>query len=89
MSERLCRYTVAMQWEVWSIPTSNLIAAEATEAAASAVVRQLLASDWTPGELTLIIDDPSLADEELRPVVTGDELARRAGAVHDPARRTA
>jgi hypothetical protein len=44
-----------MQWEVWAIPTSNLIAAEATENRALAIVRDLLAADWTPDELTLIV----------------------------------
>jgi hypothetical protein len=79
-----------MTWEVWAIPTSNLIAAEATEAEALAVVRQLLASDWAPDELTLIFDDPSLADEELPPAVTGDDLARRAGVTSGGSvRRTA
>jgi len=66
-----------------------LIAAEASEVEALAVVRDLLGSDWTPDELTLIYDDPSLADEELPLAVTGEELARRAGVVRDPARRTA
>ena len=79
-----------MYWEVWSIPTSNMIAAEATEAEALAVVRELLAADWTPDELVLIFDDPALADEDLPPGISGDELARRAEAAGtDPARRTA
>jgi hypothetical protein len=79
-----------MTWEVWAIPTSNMITAKPTEAEALAVVRQLLAVDWRADELVMIYDDPALADEDLPPGVTGEELARRAeddGA--DPVRRTA
>lgn len=79
-----------MQWEVWAIPTSNLIAAEATENKALAIVRDLLATDWTPDELTLIFDDDSLALEDLPPAITGDELVRRVASLNSPAsRRTA
>lgn len=79
-----------MTWEVWAIPTSNIITAKATEAEALAVVRQLLAADWTADELVMIFDDPALADEDLPPGITGDELARRAGPDGDtPVRRTA
>jgi hypothetical protein len=69
-----------MIWEVWAIPTSNLIAAEESEAEALAVVRDLLSEGWKPSELVLILDDPALADEGLPPGVTGDELCRRAEA---------
>ena len=79
-----------MTWEVWAIPTSNMIAAKASEAEALAIVRQLLAADWTVAELVLIFDDPALADEDLPPGVTGEELARRAeAAAPNPVRRTA
>lgn len=79
-----------MTWEVWAVPTSNLIAAEDTEAEALAVVRTLLTEGWTPAELVLIFDDPALADEDLPPGVSGDELARRAEAAgNPPTRRTA
>jgi hypothetical protein len=79
-----------MTWEVWSIPTANMIAAEASEPEALAVVRQLLTTDWTSDELVMIYDDPSIADENLPPGVTGEELARRAeAAALNPARRTA
>jgi hypothetical protein len=53
-------------------------------------VHQLLGVDWKADELVLIYDDPALADEDLPPGLTGEELARRAaddGA--DPVRRTA
>ena len=79
-----------MTWEVWAIPTSNLITAKATESEALAVVRQLLAVDWTADELVMIYDDPALADEDLPSPVSGEELARRAEAAGaDPVRRTA
>jgi hypothetical protein len=78
-----------MTWEVWAILTANMVTAKAAEAEALAVVRQLLAVDWTADELVMIFDDPSLADEDLPPGVTGDELARRAEAASaDPVRRT-
>jgi hypothetical protein len=67
-------------WEVWSISTANMIAAEATEVEALELVRTLLAADWTADELVLIFDDPAVADEDLPPGVTGEELARRVEA---------
>ena len=80
-----------MLWEVWAIPTSNLIAAEETEAEALAVVRALLSEGWKPAELVLILDDPALADEDLPPGITGDDLCRRAEAAsqHPPRRMPA
>ena len=79
-----------MTWELWAIPTSNMITAKATEAEALVVVRELLGKDWTANELVLIFDDPALADEDLPPGVTGEELARRAEAAgSSSARRTA
>jgi hypothetical protein len=79
-----------MTWEVWAVPTANMIAAKASESEALAVVRHLLATDWTPGELVLIVDDPALADEDLPPGVSGEDLARRAeAAAPNPVRRTA
>jgi hypothetical protein len=79
-----------MHWEVWSIPTSNLIATSESEEGALGVVRELLGKDWAPDELVMIVDDPALADEDLPPGVTGEELTRRAEAAGtDPIRRTA
>jgi hypothetical protein len=79
-----------MYWEVWTIPSASMVASEATEADALRVVRELLALDWKPDELVLIFDDPALADEELPPGVTGDDLARRAGLTDsNEIRRTA
>lgn len=70
-----------MFWEVWAIPTANLIAAKATETEALAVIRDLLAADWVADELTLIFDDPSMPVEQLPPAVTGEDLARRMAAL--------
>jgi hypothetical protein len=79
-----------MYWEVWTIPSASMVASEATEADALRVVRDLLAADWKPEELVLIFDDPALADEDLPPGVTGEELAQRAGLTGpDQTRRTA
>lgn len=77
-----------LYWEVWAIPTSNMLAAEETEAEALAIVREFLATDWTPDELVLIFDDPAIPDQDLPLGTSGDELARRAEAAGtDPARR--
>ena len=79
-----------MFWEVWAIPTANLIAAKATETEALAVIRDLLAADWVVDELTLIFDDPSVPVEQLPPALTGDDLTRRVAALDVlDARRTA
>ncbi|MGE3908544.1 MAG: hypothetical protein AB7K36_04295 [Chloroflexota bacterium] len=79
-----------MFWEVWAVPTGNLIAAKATEAEALAVVQSLLAVDWSADELTLIFDDPALPVEDLPPALTGDDLAQRAAvSAGQDARRTA
>jgi hypothetical protein len=79
-----------MYWEIWDLVSRNMQASETTEAAALAVVRRMMAEGWTADELVLLVDDPALADEDLPPGVTGEELARRAGAA-DPnsTRRTA
>jgi len=76
-----------MQWEVWAIPTANLITAEASEAEALAVVRDLLASDWTADELTLIFEDEALSIDDLPPAVTGVDLVCRVEAHYPPATR--
>jgi hypothetical protein len=79
-----------MFWEVWAVPTGNLIAAKATEAEALAVIRKLLTVDWIADELTLIFDDPSVPVEQLPPALSGDDLARRVAALDTlDARRTA
>ena len=79
-----------MHWELWDAVSRNQLAAYETEAAALAGVRDLLDEGWKATELLLIFDDSALADEDLPPAVSGDELVRRAGAAHEPpSRRTA
>ncbi len=69
-----------MNWEVWAISSGNLIAATESEAEALGVVRELLATDWRAEELSLIFDGQSRPVEDLPPALSGDDLARRAGA---------
>lgn len=75
-----------MHWELWAIPTGNMIAAPATEAEAQALVRELLSEDWRADELSLILEGEARLAEALPPAVTRAELAARAHAV-DPNRR--
>ncbi len=70
-----------MNGEVWALPSGNLIAATETEAEALGIVRELLATDWRADELSLIYDDQSMPVENLPPALSGDELARRVGAL--------
>ena len=70
-----------MSWEVWAIPSGNLIAATETEAEALRIVRDLLATDWRADELSLIFEDESKPVEDLPPALSGDDLARRAGTI--------
>ena len=70
-----------MNWELWAIPSGNLIAATETEAEALGIVRDLLPADWRPDELSLIFEDESKAVEDLPPALSGDDLARRAGTI--------
>ncbi len=79
-----------MYWELWDAISRNQLAAYETEAAALAGVRELIGEGWQATELLLIFDDPALADEDLSPAVSGDDLVRRAEAAHEhPVRRMA
>jgi len=78
-----------MNWEVWAIASGNLIATTESEAEALGVVRDLLATDWRPDELSLIFDDQSRPVEDLPPALSGDPLVRRAGASRAMRRATA
>ena len=79
-----------MQWELWDVETGNLVGWRETEADALALVRELVLKGWPVDALSLIVDDPALADEDLPPGVTGAELARRTGLTGpDQTRRTA
>ncbi len=66
-----------MSWELWAIPSGNLIAATDTEAEALEVARGLLLTDWRADELSLIIEDESKPIEDLPPALTGGALTRR------------
>jgi hypothetical protein len=77
-------------WQIWHLPSGNAMADADTEAEALAVVREIVREGTVYGDLVLIYDDPALADEDLPPGVTGEELALRAeAAAPNPARRTA
>jgi hypothetical protein len=79
-----------MHWELWAIPTMNLISSRPTEGEALAVVRALLAKGWQPDEMSLIVEDEAVPDEDLPSAITGAELARWAAAPDaTSARRTA
>jgi hypothetical protein len=61
-----------------------------SESEALSFVRELIGQGWKADELVMMFDDPALADEDLPPGVTGEELARRAeAAASNPVRRTA
>jgi hypothetical protein len=86
----MMRYTKGMHWELWAIPTMNLISARATESEALALVRELLAKGWQPNELSLIAEDDVSPAEDLPPALSGAELVQRATASGATAtRRTA
>lgn len=78
-----------MHWELWSIPTANMITDRATEDEALAVVRELLATGWTADELSLIAEDEALPVEALPPALSGAELMRRAERASGGSRRSA
>jgi hypothetical protein len=79
-----------MRWELWDIETGNLVGDRDNEADALAMARDLIERGWPVRALSLLAEDGSVADEQLPPAVTGEELARRAGAAgDDPVRRTA
>ena len=78
-----------MNWELWAIPSGNLIAATETEAEALGIVRDLLAADWRADELSLIFEDESRPVEDLPPALSGGDLARRAGALGSVRRASA
>ncbi len=80
---------MSMHWELWSIPTMNMISDRATEDEALAVVRELLASGWRAEELSLIAEDESLPVEALPPALSGVELLRRLVHAAGEGRRSA
>ena len=81
---------MAAIWAVWDVVSANALNDFESESEALSYVRELIRLGWKADELVMIFDDPALADEDLPPGVSGDDLARRAGAAgDDPVRRTA
>ena len=77
-------------WAVWDVVSANALNDFESESEALDFVRKLIELGWKVDELVMIYDDPALADEDLPPGVTGDELARRIEeSGSDPIRRTA
>ena len=81
---------MAGHWELWHVPSRNLLDDFETESEALDLVRELVGQGAKPDERSLGYDDPGLDVEQLPPAVTGAELAKRAGlSGSDQARRTA
>ena len=81
---------MAGYWELWHVPSRNLLEDFETESEALDLVRELVSQGAKPFDLSLGYDDPARDCEDLPPAVTGDELARRAGLTGpDQTRRTA
>jgi hypothetical protein len=81
---------MAGYWEIWHNPSRNALASEDTEAEALKVVRDIVSEGASYTDLTMLFDDPDLDVEDLPSPVTGEDLARRAGAAgSSPIRRTA
>ena len=67
-------------WEIWDVESANAIWDFESEAEALTLVRELMDKGWRTDQLVMIYEDPALADEDLPPGVTGDELAQRVEA---------
>lgn len=79
-----------MRWELWDVESGNIVGERDSEAEAFAMVRSLIALGWPVHALSLLPEDETIPDEQLPPAVSGEDLARRAGAAgDDPVRRTA
>jgi hypothetical protein len=72
---------MASFWAVWDLESANALADFDSEPEALSFIRELLGKDWKADELVMFFEDPALADEDLPPGVTGDELARRVEAI--------
>jgi len=81
---------MAGYWEIWHLPSNNVLADAESEQEALAIVREFVDAGSKYSDLMLLFDDPDLDVEELPTPVTGEELAQRAkSASNDPVRRTA
>ena len=67
-------------WEIWDLPSRNVLADAESEVEALAIVRELVGEGSTYSDLMLLFDDPDVDVEDLPSPVTGDELARRTEA---------
>ena len=84
-----------MHWELWGCPggrSGNMIGTWEREEEALAVVRDLLATDWTPDELSLggeWGEDEEGDDADLPTVLTGEALVQRAESLLKPEHQSA
>ena len=67
-------------WEIWDLPSRNVLADAESEHEALAIVREIVDEGSTYSDLMLLFDDPDVDVEKLPSPVTGDELAQRAEA---------
>lgn len=81
---------MAGYWEIWHLPSRNVLADAESEHEALAIVRDIVGEGSKYSDLMLLFDDPGLDVEDLPTPVSGEELAQRAEAAgDDPVRRTA
>ena len=81
---------MAGYWEIWHLPSNNVLADAEHEHEALSIVRDIVGEGAKYSDLMLLFDDPDLDVEALPTPVSGEELAQRAEAAVDrPVRRTA
>jgi hypothetical protein len=64
-------------YEVWELETRSLVAAYADEAAALALIRQMLEYGWTADEIVLAAEDERFEPQDLPAPLTGPALVER------------
>jgi hypothetical protein len=74
-------------WEIWDVPSRNVLADARSEQEALTIVREIVGEGSTYSDLLLLFDDPEVGVGALPTPVTGDDLARRAAAGGDPTAR--
>ncbi|HZO26574.1 MAG TPA: hypothetical protein VFH48_11370 [Chloroflexota bacterium] len=67
-------------WEIWDLPSRNVLADAESEVEALAIVREFVGEGATYSDLLLLFDDPDVDVEKLPSPVTGEELAQRAAS---------
>src|SRR5687767_1953906 len=65
-------------WEIWDVPSRNMLADARAEHEALAIVREIVGEGATYSDLLLLFDDRGLDVESLPPPITDNALARRA-----------